>query len=137
VRDAHDRYANIEVAYLLQRIETYRGLAVLTTNMKSALDRSFLRRIRFIVQFPFPDEAAREQIWRRQFPARAPLNGIDYGALAKLQLSGGHIRSVALNAAFRAAAHNRAIEHSDVIASARAEFAKLERTFTPPPGTAA
>jgi SpoVK/Ycf46/Vps4 family AAA+-type ATPase len=137
VRDSHDRYANIEVAYLLQRIETYRGLAVLTTNMKSALDRSFLRRIRFIVQFPFPDQSAREQIWRRQFPARAPLNGIDYGALAKLQLSGGHIRSVALNAAFRAAGHDRAIEHSDVVASARAEFAKLERTFTPPPGTSA
>jgi ATP-dependent 26S proteasome regulatory subunit len=110
---------------------------VLTTNMKSALDRSFLRRIRFIVQFPFPDEAAREQIWRRQFPPRAPLNGIDYGALAKLQLSGGHIRSVALNAAFRAAGHSRPIEHSDVVASARAEFAKLERTFTPPPGTSA
>ena len=68
VKDSHDRYANIEVAYLLQRIEAYRGLAILTTNMKSALDRAFLRRIRFVVSFPFPDAAAREQIWRRQFP---------------------------------------------------------------------
>ena len=71
VKDSHDRYANIEVAYLLQRVEAYRGLAVLTTNMKSALDRAFLRRIRFVVTFPFPDVAAREQIWRRQFPPRA------------------------------------------------------------------
>ena len=136
VKDSHDRYANIEVAYLLQRVESYRGLAVLTTNMKSALDRSFLRRIRFIVHFPFPDEAAREQIWHLQFPPRAPVDGINYAALAKLQLSGGHIRSVALNAAFRAAARGTPIEQRDVVASARVEFAKLERTFTPPPGIA-
>ena len=73
VKDSHDRYANIEVAYLLQRVEAYRGLAVLTTNMKSALDQAFLRRIRFIVSFPFPDAASREQIWRRQFPAGRPV----------------------------------------------------------------
>ena len=69
VKDSHDRYANIEVSYLLQRMEAYRGLAILTTNMKSALDTAFLRRMRFIVQFPFPDAAQREQIWRRVFPA--------------------------------------------------------------------
>ena len=132
VKDSHDRYANIEVAYLLQRIESYRGLAVLTTNMKSALDRAFLRRIRFIVQFPFPDEAARAQIWRLQFPARAPLGRIDYAALSRLQLSGGHIHSVALNAAFHAAGRGAPIEQHDLIAAARAEFAKLERTFNPP-----
>ena len=77
VKDSHDRYANIEVAYLLQRVESYRGLAILTTNMKSALDRAFLRRIRFIVQFPFPDEAARAAIWRRQFPPAAPVEAVD------------------------------------------------------------
>jgi hypothetical protein len=132
VKDSHDRYANIEVAYLLQRIETYRGLAVLTTNMKSALDRAFLRRIRFIVQFPFPDDIAREQIWRLQFPERAPLGEIDYRALARLQLSGGHIRSVAVNAAFHAAGRGTPIEQSDLMTAARAEFAKLERAFTPP-----
>src|SRR5258705_6395960 len=76
VKDSHDRYANIEVAYLLQRVEAYRGLAVLTTNMKSALDQAFLRRIRFIVIFPFPDASAREQIWRRQFRPGAPLGEI-------------------------------------------------------------
>jgi hypothetical protein len=137
VKDSHDRYANIEVAYLLQRIESYRGLAVLTTNMKNALDKAFLRRIRFIVQFPFPDESARERIWRLQFPERAPLGAIDYGALARMQLSGGHIRSVALNAAFQAAARGGAIEQRDLVAAARSEFAKLERTFNAPAGAGA
>jgi hypothetical protein len=135
VKDSHDRYANIEIAYLLQRIESYRGLAILTTNMKSALDRAFLRRIRFIVQFPFPDDAARDAIWRRQFPPSAPVGTLDFTALSRLQLSGGHIRSVAVNAAFHAAASGEAIGQHHVLAAARAEFAKLERTFTPPGGT--
>jgi hypothetical protein len=129
VKDSHDRYANIEVAYLLQRIESYRGLAILTSNLKSSLDRAFLRRIRFVVQFPFPDEAAREQVWRRQFPPRAPLGAVDFAALAKLQLSGGHIRSVALNAAFHAAGQGVPIAQASLVAAARAEFAKLERSF--------
>jgi hypothetical protein len=129
VKDSHDRYANIEVAYLLQRIEAYRGLAVLTTNMKSALDRAFLRRIRFLLTFPFPDASAREQIWRRQFPAGAPLGEIDYVALARLQAAGGNIRSIALNAAFKAADADRPIEQSVLMEAARAEFAKLERPF--------
>ena len=137
VKDSHDRYANIEVAYLLQRIETYRGLAILTSNLKSALDRAFLRRIRFVVQFPFPDEGAREQIWRRQFPPRAPLGDIDYGTLARLQLSGGYIRSVALNAAFAAAGHDVPLAQPALMTAARAEFAKLERSFNAPTGGAA
>jgi hypothetical protein len=136
VKDSHDRYANIEIAYLLQRIESYRGLAILTTNMKSALDRAFLRRIRFIVQFPFPDEAAREAIWRRQFPPNAPVAALDFTALSRLQLSGGHIRGVAVNAAFHAAAAGESIGQHHVIAAARAEFAKLERSFTPSGGAA-
>ena len=129
VKDSHDRYANIEVAYLLQRIESYRGLAILTSNLKSSLDRAFLRRIRFVLHFPFPDAAARTEIWRRAFPAQAPCGPLDWAALAKLQLSGGHIRSIALNAAFRAAERGAAIEQADVMASARAEFSKLERVF--------
>jgi SpoVK/Ycf46/Vps4 family AAA+-type ATPase len=127
VKDSHDRYANIEVAYLLQRIEAYRGLAILTTNLKSAIDRAFLRRLRFVVQFPFPDDAARAAIWRRQFPPRAPLGEIDVAALARLQLAGGHIRSVALNAAFRAAEAGTPIGHRLLLDAARTEFAKLER----------
>src|SRR5439155_13000590 len=68
VKDSHDRYANIEVGYLLQRMEAYRGLAVLTTNLKNSLDTAFLRRIRFVVQFPFPDAAQRAEIWLRIVP---------------------------------------------------------------------
>jgi hypothetical protein len=132
VKDSHDRYANIEVAYLLQRIEVYRGLAILTTNMKSALDRAFLRRIRFVVQFPFPDPAAREEIWRRQMPARAPAAEVDFRALAKLQLAGGNIRSIVLSAAFRAADQGCAINQGLLVDAARAEFVKLERGFTEP-----
>ena len=127
VKDSHDRYANIEVAYLLQRIESYRGLAVLTTNIKSGLDRAFLRRIRHVVQLPFPNEQAREQIWRRQFPDGAPLATLDWAALGRMQLSGGNIRSVALSAAFKAAEADRAIDQELVLEAARAEFARLER----------
>jgi hypothetical protein len=130
VKDSHDRYANIEVSYLLQRMESYRGLAVLTTNLKSALDRAFLRRLRFVVNFPFPDEAAREALWRRQFPAQAPLDAdVDWRALARLHLTGGHIHAVALNGAFRAAAEGGAIAQRHLIDAARAEYLKLERSF--------
>jgi AAA+ superfamily predicted ATPase len=129
VKDSHDRYANIEVAYLLQRVEAYRGLAILTTNMKSALDRAFLRRIRFIVHFPFPDTAAREQIWRRQLPERAPVGDVDFRALATLNLAGGHINSIAVSAAFNAADRGVPIDQRAMIEAARAEFAKLERSF--------
>jgi hypothetical protein len=129
VRDSHDRYANIEVAYLLQRVETYRGLAILTTNMKSALDRAFLRRIRFVVTFPFPDLAAREQLWRRQFPERAPMGDVDFAALARLHVAGGNIRSIVLNAAFKAADGPGCIGQALLLDAARAEYAKLERSF--------
>src|SRR5262249_40921451 len=103
VRDAHDRYANLEVAYLLQRTESYRGLAILTTNLRSNVDRAFLRRLRFVVQFPFPEAAQRAEIWRRTLPPAAPLDGIDPERLAQLAASGGLIRAVALSAAFAAA----------------------------------
>ncbi|HEY4265567.1 MAG TPA: ATP-binding protein [Micropepsaceae bacterium] len=130
VKDSHDRYANIEVSYLLQRIEAYRGLAILTTNMKSALDRAFLRRIRFVINFPFPDAPARERIWRQQFPAGAPLKNVDFAALARLNLAGGHIHSIALNAAFKAADREGPIDQGVLMEAARAEYAKLERSFT-------
>ena len=131
VKDSHDRYANIEVAYLLQRIESYRGLAILTTNLKSALDKSFLRRLRFVVQFPFPDEAARERLWRAQLPPAAPVATLDFRALARAQLSGGHIRAAALNAAFAAAARTVPIDDALLARAVRAEFAKLERAWAP------
>ncbi len=133
VKDSHDRYANIEVAYLLQRVEAYRGLAILTTNMRGALDRAFLRRIRFVVTFPFPDAAARERIWRLQMPPQAPTDAIDFAALARLNLAGGNIRNVALAAAFKAADRGGAIDQPLLMEAAREEFAKLDRPMHEPP----
>ena len=127
VKDSHDRYANIEVGYLLQRMEAYRGLAILTTNLKSALDPSFLRRIRFVVQFPRPDAAARREIWRRIFPDPAPVEGLDVDALARLDVTGGAILNIALRAAFLAADAGAPIGMAHLAEAARSECAKLER----------
>jgi ATPase family associated with various cellular activities (AAA) len=127
VKDSHDRYANIEVSYLLQRMEAYQGLAILTTNLKSALDRAFQRRLRFVVEFPFPSPAEREAIWRRIFPATTPTDGINPTALAQLKLPGGSIRNIALNAAFLAAAANRPVAMGDLLEAAHLEAEKNNR----------
>ncbi|HEX9775217.1 MAG TPA: ATP-binding protein [Actinomycetota bacterium] len=126
VRDSHDRYANVEISYLLQRMEEYRGLAILTTNMRSALDQAFLRRIRFVVEFPFPSAVERAEIWRRMFPPRMSLAGLDMDALARINATGGTIRNIAVAAAFRAAAANVPLETAHVFDAAQVEFAKLE-----------
>ena len=130
VKDSHDRYANIEVSYLLQRMEAYRGLAILTTNMKESLDPAFLRRIRFVVQFPFPDAAERIEIWRRMFPAQTPVEGLDMSRLAKLHVAGGNIRNIALSAAFLAADANEPVRMNHLLRAARAECAKIEKPLT-------
>ena len=130
VKDSHDRYANIEVNYLLQRMEAFRGLAILATNMRSALDTAFLRRLRFVVALPFPGAAQRKLIWQRVFPRKENgivLDGLDYDALARLNLSGGSIHSVALNAAFLAAAGEGRVTMPLLFQSARAELRKMER----------
>jgi SpoVK/Ycf46/Vps4 family AAA+-type ATPase len=127
VKDSHDRYANIEVSYLLQRMEAYRGLAILTTNLKSALDPAFLRRIRFVVQFPFPEVAQRAQIWRGVFPAQTPTEGLDPVRLARLNVTGGNIRNIALNAAFLAADAGEPVRMAHLLKAARSEYAKLEK----------
>ena len=129
VRDSHDRYANIEVSYLLQKMESYRGLAILTTNMKDALDQAFLRRLRFIVKFPFPDSAHRERIWQRVFPAETPRSELDVTKLARLTVTGGSIRNIALNAAFMAADSGGMVSMRHLYDSARAELGKLEKTL--------
>jgi ATP-dependent 26S proteasome regulatory subunit len=129
VKDSHDRYANVEVSYLLQRMEAYRGLAILTSNMKSALDPAFLRRIRFVVSFPFPDAAQRAEIWLRMFPPQAPTEGLDWSKLAKLNLAGGNIRNIALNAAFIAADAGEPVRMNHLLRAARSEYAKLEKTL--------
>jgi len=130
VKDSHDRYANVEVSYLLQRMESYRGLAILTTNMQQALDPAFKRRLRFIVPFPFPDEAERAEIWRRVFPPETPLDGVDVTRLARLNVAGGNIRNIALGAAFLAADERSPVGMAHLLRTARAECAKLERPLT-------
>ena len=130
MKDAHDRYANIEVAFLLQRMEAYRGLAILTTNIKSVLDTAFLRRIRFSVQFPFPDAAQRARIWQSVFPASTPTDNLDMYKLARLNVAGGNIRNIALHAAFLAAHSNEAVRMTHLLYAARSEYAKLEKPLS-------
>jgi len=130
VKDSHDRYANIEVSYLLQRMEAYRGLAVLTSNARDALDNAFLRRIRFVVHFPFPDAGQRAEIWRRVFPAATPTDGLDWARLARLNVAGGNIRNIALSAAFLAADAGEPVRMPHLLRAARAEYAKLEKTLS-------
>lgn len=135
VKDSHDRYANIEINYLLQRMEEYHGLAILATNMRGALDSGFLRRIRFIVEFPFPGIAERRTIWERSFPASSPVGDLDFDRLAQLPVTGGMARNIAVNAAFLAAADGAPITMESVLKAARLEFEKLElpirdRAFT-------
>ena len=127
VREAHDRFANIQIDYLLQRMEAYHGLAVLSTNMRSALDPAFLRRLRFIVEFPFPDTAQRRAIWALAFPAPVPgAAGLDLDRLAELPVTGGMIRNIAMNAAFLAAAGDRDLDMASVLSAVKDEFAKLQ-----------
>src|SRR5208283_825239 len=127
VKDSHDRYANIEVSYLLARMEDYRGVAILATNLRQAVDDAFLRRLRFVVTFPFPAPAERARLWARAFPTRAPVGELDIDRLAKLATSGGMIRNIALNAAFCAAGRGTEITMELVLEMARLEFRKLKR----------
>ncbi len=128
VKESHDRYANIEIDYLLQRMESFGGLAILATNMKSALDPAFLRRLRFVLDFSFPGVPERRAIWERAFPATTPTGGLDFDRLAKLSVTGGHIAVIALNAAFEAArADPPVVTMPIVLRAARIEFRKLGR----------
>ena len=130
VKDSHDRHANIEVSYLLQRMEAYRGLAILTTNMKDSLDPAFLRRLRFIVQFPFPNRSQRIQIWQRIFPAQTPTAALDIEKLARLNMAGGNIRNIALNAAFLAAEAQEPVSMTHLLRATRSEYLKLQKPLT-------
>ncbi|GET42712.1 ATP-binding protein [Microseira wollei] len=130
VKDSHDRYANMEVSYLLQRMESYQGLAILTTNLKDSLDTAFLRRIRFVVKYAFPDAKDRAEIWRRIFPKNTPTEKLDFVKLARLNVAGGNIRNIALNAAFMAADAGEPVQMKHLLEAARTEYVKLERTLT-------
>lgn len=131
VKDAHDRYANIEVGYLLQKMEEYEGVAILATNLSQHMDEAFLRRMHFIVEFPFPDQEYRRQIWQVVFPREAPLaDEVDFDVLAReIKLPGGNIKNIALAAAFYAAGNGRVIRMPHLWQAARREHQKLGRTW--------
>jgi ATP-dependent 26S proteasome regulatory subunit len=105
-------------------------LSVLTTNLKGAIDQAFMRRIRFVLNFPFPDQVQRAEIWRRAFPQETPTEGLDVMKLAKLGLAGGNIRSIALNAAFLAADAEETVQMKHLLEAARSEHIKMEKPFT-------
>lgn len=132
VKDAHDRYANIEINYLLQRVEEFDGLVVLATNLRRNIDDGFFRRMHFAVEFPFPDEAHRYRIWKQHIPQSAPLGGdIDLDYLAKrFVFSGGNIRNVVVNAAFLAAQNSGQIHMEHLIRATKREFEKIGKLCT-------
>jgi SpoVK/Ycf46/Vps4 family AAA+-type ATPase len=127
VRDSHDRYANIEVAYLLQKMEQFDGIAILATNLRGNLDEAFVRRLAFSVHFPVPDESSRRRIWDGIFPSPLPLgDDVDFDQLARdVQLTGGHIHNIALAAAYLAAADGRVVTMSHLLEATRREYQKL------------
>jgi SpoVK/Ycf46/Vps4 family AAA+-type ATPase len=129
VRDAHDRYANIESAFLLQRMESFDGLAVLATNLRANLDEAFTRRLDMVVDFPTPDERLREALWDRCLGHRLPRgDDLDLGFCATaFELSGGNIRSAALTAAYLAADAGRPVLMADLIRAVQREYRKLGR----------
>ena len=131
ISDAHDRYANIETSYLLQRMEAYEGVVILATNLRENMDEAFTRRIRFIVDFPFPDAASRKLIWQTHFPREAPVSAdLDYDWLAQqFQITGGNIKNIVLNAAFCAAANGGVIDMTHVLHGTRREFEKIGKSW--------
>jgi SpoVK/Ycf46/Vps4 family AAA+-type ATPase len=132
VKDAHDRYANIEINYLLQRMEEFQGLAILATNQRKNIDEAFFRRMHFAVEFPFPDRSDRLAIWKQHFPASAPVSSdIDFNFLAgQFNVAGGNIKNIVVNAAFLAAANSGVIGMKQLVQATRREFQKIGRLCT-------
>jgi hypothetical protein len=130
VKDSHDRHSNVEINYLLQRMEEYGGLSILATNRKADLDAAFLRRIRFLVSFPFPRPEYRRRIWETIFPHGVPLAPLDFAALAKLEIAGGNIRNVAMNAAFSAAGQQLPVGMKHIMEAAGHEYRKMDKMIS-------
>lgn len=126
VKDSHDKNANMETSYLLQKMEEYEGVTILTTNYLENIDPAFFRRISYVIHFPFPDAAARERLWRGMFPAAAPLAGdIDFGYLARqFEIAGGNIKNAAVAAAFLAARRGGAVRMEHLVTALKYELAK-------------
>ncbi len=129
IRDAHDRYANLEVNYLLQRVETFTGLVVLTSNRPSAIDEGFLRRLRFVIRFDAPDAGLRRRLWERSFPREARVGTLDWDALASAELAGGSIQAAALAAAYLAADDGGVITEAHVEHALLREHQKLGKAW--------
>ncbi|MEV0319763.1 ATP-binding protein [Streptomyces sp. NPDC050658] len=128
-RDAHDRWANLEVNYLLQRVETFTGLVVLATNKQQALDEAFLRRLRFSIRFDLPDRALRRELWLRAFPAGTPRDELDVEGLSRRELTGGSVRNAALAAAFLAASDGGRVRPAHIAHALRREYDKLGKVW--------
>ncbi len=131
IKDAHDRYANIEIGYLLQKMEEYEGVVILATNLSKNIDDAFLRRMQFVIDFPFPDENMRKLIWSGMFPKGAPRAGdIDYTFFAeRLKLAGGNIKNIAISSAFYAAEESSAIGMHHIMRAAKKEYLKMGKPF--------
>lgn len=130
VKDSHDRFGNQQVSYLLQRMESYRGLAVMTSNMKKAIDPAFMRRIRFVMQFPYPDATQRAAIWQGIFPEGTPKENLDIDKLSRLNIAGGNIHNIALNAAFYAAHEKQPVQMRHIAMAVKNEYTKLEKNLS-------
>jgi SpoVK/Ycf46/Vps4 family AAA+-type ATPase len=131
VHDAHDRYANIEVAYLLQRMEQYEGISLLATNLRQNMDEAFVRRLAFIVQFPVPNAESRHRIWKGIWPTEIAFNDdVDLESIARqFKLSGGNIKNIALAAAFHAATDGGRVSMSHLLRATRREFQKMGKVL--------
>ncbi|NIM14307.1 MAG: AAA family ATPase [Candidatus Aminicenantes bacterium] len=127
VKDSHDRYANIEIGYLLQKMEEYEGVVILATNMRKNMDEAFVRRMHFTVEFPFPEETSRRQIWKNIFPSETPLGkNIDFNFLTRnFKIAGGNIKNIALTAAFYAADDGKVVTMQHLVLAAKREFQKM------------
>jgi SpoVK/Ycf46/Vps4 family AAA+-type ATPase len=132
VRDSHDRYANIEVSYLLQKMEEHQGIAILTTNLRNNMDEAFLRRLYYVVDFPFPDDELRLEMWRRVFPSEAPLDSnVDLAFMARqFRLAGGNIKNIAVAAAFLAALDESSIGMKHLVQATRREYQKMGKLLS-------
>ena len=132
VRDSHDRYANLEISYLLQKMEEYEGMVILATNLHKNMDDAFRRRMHFIIEFPFPDAADRQRIWEGIWPAALPLAAdLDLAFLAeRVVVAGGNIRNIALAAAFLAAADGQVVTLPHLVKATEREYQKMGKLLT-------
>jgi len=131
VKDSKDRHANMEVGYLLQRMEAYSGIAILTSNLKEGMDDAFLRRLQYVVDFPFPSQEMRARLWQTMLPTSVPAGDLPEAAkFAKLTLTGAQTRNVIRRAVYRAASGSGQLETEDLLHAAHAEMEKSDRALS-------